>query len=332
MLEIRLREVQQKVSQGDLAGAESDLAKALKESKSSRGVKLPEPYLLDDLISDLKRTPPALSSGYTWLDKIAKIPAGALTIIAGRPGQGKTTFQLNLLVNMLRLYPDKHFYFFSYEEARKAISTKIIMILAGVEIQRETNYGAYIHYLKEKRGSDSRIDKAVQEYEGFTSSGRLLISDDMYRVEDLSSAIELLSKERQTGAVFIDYIQKIPIPAQSQRYLDIKLVSEIMLKQAVSLDIPIILGAQIKRGSTAGEPSLADLREGGDIEQDANLVLSLYTDAIDKLQEDTSGQKKQLPPVVEMKVSVLKNRGGTPGVFRKMDWTMPIYTIQKKEI
>lgn len=333
VLEIRLRETLQKVSQGDLTGAESDLAKALKESRAGRGVQLPEPYLLEDLVEDLKKTTPALSSGYKLLDQIARIPAGALTIIAGRPGQGKTTFQLNILANMLRAYPEKRFYFFSYEEARKAISTRLIMILAGAELHRETNYGAYIHYLQEKRGSNPQVDQAVQEYKELTESGRLLISDDMYRVEDLASAIESLSKERDTGAVFIDYIQKIPAPVQSQRYLDIKLISEIMLKQAVSLDIPIIMGAQIRRGSNGGEPSLADLREGGDIEQDANLVLSLYTEAIEKLQEmDTSDKRGQLPAKVEMKVSVLKNRGGAPGRVIKLNWNMPTYTIKEKEL
>jgi len=308
------------------------LREALKAVDGSPVVDLPQPYLLEDLIGDLEKTPSAMSSGYQWLDDKGGIPAGALTIIAGRPGQGKTTFQINLLVNMLRRYPDKKFYFFTYEEPKKAVSTKIIIVLAGAEIQRETNYNAYVNYLKKKRGSVSKIDQAVHEYEVLSSSGRLLISDDMYGVDGLASAIEKLSKKGDTGAVFIDYIQRIPVQTQQQRYLDIKLISDTLLRQAVSLDIPIIMGAQIKRQGTAGEPSLADLREGGDIEQDANLVLSLYTDAIDKLQEDTSGQKKQLPPVVEMKVSVLKNRGGTPGVFRKMDWTMPIYTIQEKEI
>ena len=332
VLETRLRDIQQKVSQGDITGAEADLSRLLDQVRLTRGVRLPEPYLLEDLVEDLKKTPPALASGYRWLDSIAKIPVGALTIIAGRPGHGKTTFQLNLLVNMLRAYPDKKFYFFSYEEAKKAISTKIIMIMAGEELHRDTNYGAYINYLKEKRGSNSSIDKAVQDYDDYVSSGRLLLSDDMYRVEDLVSAIEQLSKERDTGAVFIDYIQRIPTPTQSQRYLDIKLASDLLLRQAVSLDIPIILGAQLNRASGGGEePRLEELREGGDIEQDANLVLSLYTKTIDELQEMASSQRG-IPPQVEMKVSVLKNRGGVSGIYTKLDWNRPVFTITQKEI
>ena len=83
---------------------------------------------------------------------------------------------------------------------------------------------------------------------------------------------ERLAKRGDTEeSNIIDYIQRIPIPSQSQRYLDIKMISSLLLEQAVSQDIPIILGAQLNRGTEGG---LSSLREGGDIEQDANLVLA----------------------------------------------------------
>jgi len=336
VLDNNLREIQQKASQGDITGAESDLAKTLRDIKSSRGVRLPEPYLLEDLTEDISNSTPALATGYKLLDTQAKIPVGALTIIAGRPGHGKTTFLLNLLVNMLKLYPDKKFYYFSYEEANKAIATKLIMILAGEVIQQETNYGAYVNYLHDKRGSNKKIDQAILEYEKATSEGRLLVSDDMYTAEDLASVIEILAKTGDTGAVFIDYIQKIPLqrPALSQRYLDLKLISEILLKQAVSLDIPILLGAQLGRGdkSTGSKVRLDNLRESGDIEQDANLVIGLYTEAVEKIQEEALDSKVKLASEVEIVLSILKNRGGVAGKSRSLLFSLPIYTIKEKEI
>jgi len=331
ILENNLRDLQQKASQGDITGAEDGLSKLLDQVRHTRGVKLPEPYLLEDLTHELRTTAPALSSGYSWLDKIAMIPAGALTIIAGRPGQGKTAFQLNLLVNMLRNYPDKRFYFFSYEEPKRKIASKIIMIMAGEILQAETNQGAYTNYLQEKRGTNKKIDLAIQEYEKATSEGRLLISDDMYRIEDLATVIELLSKTGDTGAVFIDYIQRIPAPAQSQRYLDIKLISDTVLRQAVSLGIPIILGAQLNRASGGGaEATLAELREGGDIEQDASLVLSLYSEALEKAQSTPLEGKVKRDAEVVMKVSVLKNRGGQPGISKEMRFIGPTLTIKQE--
>jgi len=337
LMESRLKDIQQKVSQGDLTGAESDLARSLREIRSSRGVRLPEPYLLEDLYEDARFTSPSLSTGYSLLDSMAKIPGGALTIIAGRPGHGKTTFLLNLLVNMLQIYPDNKFYYFSYEESRLKLATKLAMIMAGVEIQRETNYGAYVNYLQERRpvkkGVDySKIDQALSQYKTFTDSGRLLLSDDMYPAEDLASVMELLARQGDTGAVFIDYIQKVSLlsPAQGgQRYLDIKRVSEILLRQAVSLDIPIILGAQLGRDKQgSNKVRLDNLRESGDIEQDANLVLGLYAEA---MELETQDIKVKRDPETSIKISILKNRNGEPGRSQDFSCNFAIYKIYDKE-
>ena len=57
----------------------------------------------------------------------------------------------NLLVNLVKRYPEKKFYYFSYEEARKAIGLKLLMILSGETLSEKTNSGAYVHYLQDKR-------------------------------------------------------------------------------------------------------------------------------------------------------------------------------------
>ena len=332
VLENHILDVQKMAQAGDLAGAEAEMDKALREVRINRGIEAPEPYLLEDLSEDILSSPEALSTGWSSLDKLAKIPAGALTIIAGRPGQGKTTFQLNLLSNLLRDYPDKNFYYFSYEEARKAIALKLIMMRAGVVIQAESNYGAYVHYMKARRGSveasDRRIEQALQEFKELTSAGRLTISDDMYPADDLATVIGLLAKKGNTGAVIVDYIQRIPTQSQSQRYLELKIVSSRLLEQAVKLDIPIILGAQLNRSQDSTKPRLENLRESGDIEQDANLVLSLYTPAIEGLEMAES--KGYVSAVVDMEVSILKNRGGASGRKITLSFNRPVLSISEK--
>ena len=168
-----------------------------------------------------------------------------------------------------------------------------------------------------------------------TSTGRLLISDQMAPVEDLASVISLLTKERDTGAVIVDYIQKIPLlrPAQSQRYLDLKIVSSLLLEQAVTQDIPLILGSQLNRAVTARQekrPRLEDMRESGDIEQDANLVLGLYTEAIEKLEEEGLSPGTKQDPEVDLQISVLKNRAGVAGRSYSLTFNRPILTIKDK--
>jgi len=332
LLENRILDIQKMAQAGDLTGAEAEMSKALREVKTTRGLEAPEPYLLESFTEDIISTPEALSTGWSSLNTLAKIPAGALTIIAGRPGQGKTTFQLNLLSDLLKLYPDKNFYYFSYEEARKAIALKLIMMRAGVVIQAESNYGAYVHYMKARRGSveasDRRIEQALQEFDELTTAGRLTISDDMYPADDLATVIGLLAKKGNTGAVIVDYIQRIPTQSQSQRYLELKIVSSRLLEQAVKLDIPIILGAQLNRSQDSTKPRLENLRESGDIEQDANLVLSLYTPAIEGLE--TADSQTKVTTLVDMEVSILKNRGGASGRKITLSFNRPVLRISEK--
>lgn len=332
LLENHILDIQKKAQAGDLTGAEAEMSKALREVRTTRGVEAPEPYLLEDLSEDILSTPEALSTGWDSLDKLAKIPAGALTIIAGRPGQGKTTFQLNLLSNLLRKYPDKSFYYFSYEEARKTIALKLIMMRAGAVIQAESNYGAYVHYMKARGGSveasNKSIEQALQEFKEITSAGRLTISDDMYPAEDLATVIGLLARKGNTGAVIVDYIQRIPTQSQSQRYLDIKIISSRLLEQAVQLDIPIILGAQLNRSQDNNKPRLENLRESGDIEQDANLVLSLYTPAIEDMEK--SDYLTKVSAKVDMEVSILKNRAGEAGKKITLSFNRPVLRITDK--
>lgn len=332
LLEATLRKAGGLATEGDILAAEEALSQGLQALRSSRGAVAPEPYLLEDLEKDISTMSAGLSTGYESLDKMLKIPAGALSIVAGRPGHGKTSLQLNLLLNMARAYKDKSFYFFSYEEAARPLAIKLIMILAGRVLSNRFNLEAYTGYLKDKdkRGTDLAIDKAISEYQELTASGRLWLLDSRLSAEDLASTIAYLARRAEVGAIFVDYIQKVPLqrPQQGQRYLEVKRVSELLLEQAVSQDISIILGAQL--GRAAGSDSkvrLDNLRESGDIEQDANLVLGLYNEAVDKAEaEDQPVQAK----AVDLLLTVLKNRQGAAGLSSGLTFERPTLRIQDK--
>jgi replicative DNA helicase len=157
----------------------------------------------------------------------------------------------------------------------------------------------------------------------------------MYPAEDLVAVIDSLARVEDTGAVIIDYIQKIPLlrPSLGQRYLDIKLVSSLLLDQAVQLDIPIILGAQLGRGdkSSGSKVKLDNLRESGDIEQDANLVLGLYTKAVEDIEKEDYQDNAVRDPEVDMELTVLKNRAGVAGKSLTLSFDRPVYRITKKK-
>lgn len=325
ILERIQKDIQEKAAEGDILGAELALEQSLKALQVSRGVVSPDPYLLEEFQQDILQTALGLRTGYQKLDEIVSIPQGAITIVAGRPRHGKTTLQLNLLSSFLDRYPKKSFYFFSYEEARKYLALKLLLIWSGVTLHQEFNQEAFIGYMKEKRGSNEKIERAISKYEDLTQSGRLIISDQMLAAPDLASTIGHVCQRVDVGAIMVDYIQRIPAGvSQSARYLEIKNTSALLLEQAVSQDVAIILGAQLSRGAGSGqEPKLEDLRESGDIEQDANLIVSIYNGTVEALEEGKAQkQEKQ-----DVKISVLKQRGGLSGRKVTLSMLAPVLQI-----
>lgn len=329
LLDGLIKGVQEKASQGDIIGAELALSEGLQQLKGSRGVIAPEPYLAGDFLEDIQLLSGGLSTGYESLDRIARIPEGAISMIAGRPGHGKTTLLLNLFLNMIKAYPEQRFYLFSYEEARARLALKMLMIMAGEVLHGEAHHNqrAYTHYLKEKRLQDpnKKIEEALKEYQKLTVAGRLTLSDQRLSGEDLAATISLLARRGDTGAVFVDYIQKIPIQRQlSQRYLEVKIISDLLLEQAVRHNLPVIVGAQFNR--EPGGVKLEHLREAGDLEQDAHLVLGLYNESVAKMEEGQQEKARE----VDLKVSVLKNRSGLAGSSFVLSFDMPILKIKDK--
>jgi len=331
VLQSTLSKVQQKASEGDIFGAEQELSQGLQALRSSRGVQAPEPYLVEDLEQDILSLSEGLLTGYSALDSLIRIPQGQLTFVASRTGHGKTTFMLNALLKMAEAHQERSFYFFSYEEARSRLALKLIMILAGAVLNKDRNLDAYINYLKEKRGSDEAIEAAISSYGSLVSSGRLLLTDQGFSAEDLASTIEYVCRRRQVGAIFVDYIQKVS-PQQtgqaSQRYLEVKKASQLLLEQAIQQEVPIILGAQLSRASTQRpdkKPRLEDLRESGDLEQDANLVLGLHNKAKEEADEAGQPGKSQEVP---LEVLILKNRQGLSNVSAWLTFDQPRLRIQ----
>ena len=330
-LERTINKARNKASNDDIIGAQKELEQGIKEINKSRGVDTPEPYFVDDFLEDVTQTEAGLKTGYKEIDDKLRIPVGAMTFIAGRPGHGKTTMMLNLLVNMLNEYQEKNFYFFSYEEAKWRLTLKLIMNIAGVERHKDQNFRAYINYFKNKRGSENRIEKALQTFENYTQEGRLFLVDKAMSSDDLASTIHYLAeRDDNIGGIFIDYVQKIPSPAsESQRYREIASVTETLRETAQSLNIPIIAGAQANRDAESTLIKKSHLRESGDIEQDANTILGVYNKAeagVDEGDNDRESQKKK----VDLKVNVVKGREGGGGSIFHLEFNRPVLKINSR--
>lgn len=290
-----------------------------------------EPYTLATLEEDIRRAKAGLGTGYPSLDKLVTIPQEALTIVGARPSHGKTTLLFNLLLNMVEAHPERAFFFFSYEETRKQIGLKLLHRLAGSRDDKSLESLEMLErYLRGGAKYSSEVETAKKGFEELTgASGRLWIIDEPLQVGELRDTLANLSEGREVGAVFVDYIQKVKSGDRYQtRQLELQKICEGLLETAKGLSLPILLGAQLGRDKErADKVRLDNLREAGDIEQDASLVLGLYNEAMEKAQ----GEAAERPPeIVDLKVTVLKNRNGPVNDEVTLEFNRPLLAIKDK--
>jgi DNA primase catalytic core len=304
-----------------------------------------EPYTVDRFTADLQHRKDGYETGFTKLDEFIRIPTEAITIIAGRPAHGKTTVMLNLLYNLIEAHPEQQYYFFSYEETRSQLALKLMTIIAGIQLDAYHNTRTIEHYYKtgqldapyyrgDKKEAKEHLDSARAYYQQLVSDGRLWIIDEPLLVDDLAGTIEQLAQRQgNIGAVFIDYLQKIKSKYNAPtRQVEIQKVSERLLETAKRASVAIITGAQLNRGAedkkTAHGLSLDQLRESGDIEQDAHLVLGVFNHA--RAQIDAKEDASTATPIeTELDIKVLKNRSGPSNEKQTLYLHQP--TLQLRE-
>lgn len=265
-----------------------------------------------------KNTNQGLKTGFIGLDEHVTIQPSSLAFIAGRPSHGKTTLMLNILRNMLEDEDnkDKAFLFYSYEETRSDILIKIILSVANNERLDEQlkNSGVKgvnlrqraLNYFNKTEGKvhvlNSILDTAYEKVNSWIKEERLEILTPETTVESLSAAIiercMFSQKEKQpnvqeqqtqqarvkkeVAAVFIDYVQKLSSEEErASRQQEIQTICKTLLSTALDKRVAtsIILGAQANREVKSLDTlTLDNMRESGDIEQDANLVLGIWNE------------------------------------------------------
>jgi len=284
---------------------------------------LPPPLSFTTLMDEIATIPPAYKTGYSSLDSFIGFTPGAITLIAGRPSHGKTTFMFNLLLEMSKLYQDESFYFFTYEEPLKNISIKLLNRLIDTDLRgyfseakglpTPTNYEFIKSYIKAKRTDISQIEEGKGLLQELIDSQRIKVIDRNYSVEELSSLIAYITKRERIGCLFIDYIQRMRTDAKTQDMrTKIAHISDSVLQIAKNSGLPIILGAQLNRAtqdSKGGKPKLENLKEAGNLEEDANTVLSVYNESREK-DETSEGESYKGVREVELEIKALKNREG----------------------
>ncbi len=204
-----------------------------------------------------------------------------LIILAGRPSMGKTALATNIAFNAARACHEKQgregavVGFFSLEMSAEQLATRILSDQARIpseKIRKGEIRTGDLAELAEAAQLVSRIPMFVDDTAGLT-------------VNQLRTRAMRLKRQHDLGLIVVDYLQLMQGGAKQRsesRVLEISEITRGLKLVAKDLDIPVMALSQLSRGPEQREdkrPQLADLRESGSIEQDADVVMFVYRDA-----------------------------------------------------
>lgn len=213
-----------------------------------------------------------LPTGYTEFDEMtAGLQPTDLIILAARPAMGKTTFALNIAEHAA-IRTKKAVAVFSMEMSASQLALRLISSNGRVNAQRLRN-----GQLEDEDWS--RVTSAIR----MLREAKIFIDDTPgLSPEVLRAKARRLKREHDLGLVVIDYLQLMSVPGNTEnRATEISEISRSMKHLAKELNVPVIALSQLNRSleqRADKRPVMADLRESGAIEQDADIILFIYRD------------------------------------------------------
>jgi len=252
----------------------------------------PSFYPMKDIIKDSFRTIERLyerkelvTGVPTGFGKIDEITSGLqnsdLIIIAGRPSMGKTAFALNIAEHVA-LEENIAVAIFSLEMAKEQLAMRMFSSIAKVNSQ------------KLRRGFVGETDwPKLTTAAGRLSEAPIFIDDTpAITVLEMKAKARRLKADKGLGLVILDYLQLMRSGgSKDSREQEISEISRSLKALAKELAVPVIALSQLNRkveDRTNRRPQMADLRESGAIEQDADVIAFIYRDEVYNKSEDNT--------------------------------------------
>jgi len=248
-----------------------------------------------------------VSTGFAELDALtAGLHKGDLIIVAGRPSMGKTAFALNVAEHVA-IQEDIPVGVFSLEMSKEQVALRMLCSLARVSS----------HALRTGR---LRTDEwpRLSTATGPLSEKKIFVDDTAaLGILECRAKARRLKAQHHVGLIVLDYMQMMRGPARMEnRQQEIALISRSLKALAKELNIPVMALSQLSRApeQRGGDrrPQLADLRESGAIEQDADVVMFIYRAERYDIKKDKDG--RSVENIAEVIVS--KQRNGPTGTMR----------------
>lgn len=247
-----------------------------------------------------------IPTGFYDLDKATSgLHEGEMIIIAARPGMGKTALALNIATNAA-FHTDKAVAIFNLEMPAEQLVNRMISAIGQID-SKKLQTGQLQH------NDWKRYNEAMSQL----ADTNIYIEDDagITCSEIKAKCRRLAASDKGLGLVVIDYLQLITSGAKrtESRQQEVSDISRSLKTMAMELKVPVVALAQLSRNAEKREnnqPMLADLRESGSIEQDADLVM--FINRKDYYKEKGELNKETNVPC---DIIIAKHRKGSTGKF-----------------
>lgn len=216
-------------------------------------------------------------------DLLGGLEGGDMIVIGARPGVGKSAFVTQVTTSLAR--SGKRVGFYNLEMQEKQVYERFVVAESGIGL--------------------TRLRRAVRflgdEEERFRRANEVLEKEDRIIITTGSKAMsEIRNESRHMGydVIIIDYLQLLRADKtyRGNRYAEVGAISRAIKALAMELNIPIIALSQLNRVSEAREgkePTMAELREAGDIEQDASVILLMWNMSKDSSRKGIKVEKQR---------------------------------------
>lgn len=242
-----------------------------------------------------------LKTGWKKFDGLAQMEPEDLVVVEGRPGMGKTAFILSQALSLAK--NNNKGIFFSLEMSEKQVINRIMSQMSRISLG----------YLKSTEGFGELKDEAhgrlnLASTELAKLGDNLNIITGNFTVNKILEICKVEQEKNELDYIIIDYMQLLGSTVKGSRYEQVTDISISLKKLAKELGIVVIALAQLSREvekRADKHPLPSDLRDSGQIEQDASIIIGLYRQAY---YEEEADQEL-------LEVSVLKNRNGGLGTI-----------------
>ncbi len=243
-----------------------------------------------------------IKTGFPSLDYMTGgLKAGSLYVVAARPSMGKTSIVANMMEE-IAIDNSMPVDFYSIEMSKDSVYDRFVAQRANANLSNILNGGT-------TNGEQKAIRRVLADYK---TSNLQIIEDSSITASQILSKARRRKKRLGTRAIFVDYLQIIKADDAVERG-DLRILCQNALQKmkqvAKECEIPVVVLTQLNRdadGKPAQDHSFSNLKDCGNIEQDADVILTIGNAASD--QDETQ-------PVVNRVINVLKNRQGAKGLI-----------------